>query len=339
VRGFAGLGHTECKEDVQHKRICILTNCLLDKLCQIADNKNNESIRAQIQGDKLMRLVVKKDEQTVGQFRFSEGPIYIGRHTNSQVFLPERTVSRQHAVIFTTGEGKWMVEDLDSGNGTYLNGEEIHKAEIKSGDSLRITDFSIEIYLEDETETDKPTHLEDTLTDVPRGPQIIVRKPDAEHAPDIKLPAKRVKDFMQAVEAICKANGPDELLQALLSVMLKQFSASHAWCALRNQPTGAMTSHAGKSQEGKSVSLNDIKAHDKITQAVDKGQFLLLPQVSTQTGEAGIRSAMIAPIMDPTGCFGALYVDNAADHEQYSISDLDYLILLAINTAAILENF
>ena len=333
------MGHTESKEDVQHKRICIPTNCLLDKLCQIADNKNNESIRAQIQGDKIMRLVVKKGGQSVGQFRFSEGPIYIGRHTNSQVFLPERTVSRQHSVIFATEDGKWMAEDLDSGNGTYLNEEEIHKAEIKSGDCLRIADFTLEIYLEDETKTDKPTHLEDTLTDVSRGPQIIVRKPDAEHAPEIKLPAKRVKDFMQAVEAICKANGPDELLQALLSVMLKQFSASHAWCALRNQPTGAMTSHAGKSQDGRTVQLSDIKLHDKITQAVDKGQFLLLPQVSAQTGEAEIRSAMIAPIMDPTGCFGALYVDNAADHEQYSISDLDYLILLAINTAAILENF
>jgi pSer/pThr/pTyr-binding forkhead associated (FHA) protein len=339
VRGFAGLGHTECKEDIQHKRICIPTNCLLDKLCQIADNKNNESIRAQIQGGKLMRLVVKKGDEPVGQFRFSEGPIYIGRHTNSQVFLPERTVSRQHAVIFTTGEGKWMVEDLDSGNGTYLNEEVIHKAEIKSGDCLRIADFTIEIYLEGETETEKPTHLEDTLTDAAREPQIIVRKPDAEHAPDIKLPAKRVKDFMQAVEAICKENGPDELLQALLSVMLKQFSASHVWCALRNQPTGAMTSHAGKSRDGRTIQLSDIKLHDKITHAVDKGQFLLLPQVSAQTGEAGIRSAMIAPIMDPTGCFGALYVDNAADHEQYTLSDLDYLMLLAINTAAILENF
>jgi len=286
-----------------------------------------------------MRLVVKKGGQSVGQFRFSEGPIYIGRHTNSQVFLPERTVSRQHSVIFATEHGKWMAEDLDSGNGTYLNEEEIHKAEIKSGDCLRIADFTLEIYLEDETKTDKPTHLEDTLTDVSRGPQIIVRKPDAEHAPEIKLPAKRVKDFMQAVEAICKANGPDELLQALLSVMLKQFSASHAWCALRNQPTGAMTSHAGKSQDGRAVQLSDIKLHDKITQAVDKGQFLLLPQVSAQTGEAEIRSAMIAPIMDPTGCFGALYVDNAADHEQYCLSDLDYLMLLAINTAAILENF
>jgi GAF domain-containing protein len=153
------------------------------------------------------------------------------------------------------------------------------------------------------------------------------------------MPAKRVKDFMEATEAICRAKGPDKLLQVLLGVMLRQFGGHRAWCALRNESTGPMTSHAGKSREGQALALSDIKINDQITQAVEKGQFLLLPQVSGQVEGDGIRSAMIAPIMDPTGCFGALYVDNATDHEQYNLSDLDYLMLLAISTAAILENF
>ncbi len=288
-----------------------------------------------------MRMVVNKGDRTIEEFRFGEGPIYIGRLPNSQVFLPEVTVSRQHAVIFMTGDGKWIVEDLDSANQTYLNEKSIHKAEIKTGDSLSISDFTIEIYLEDETETEKPTHLEDTLVtaSASRGPQIIVRKPDAEHAPELKMPAKRVKDFMEATEAICRAKGPDKLLQVLLGVMLRQFGGHRAWCALRNESTGPMTSHSGKSREGQAVALSDIKINDQITQAVEKGEFLLLPQVSGQVEEDGIRSAMIAPIVDPMGCFGALYVDNVTDHEQYNLSDLDYLMLLAISTAAILENF
>lgn len=295
-----------------------------------------------MRGDIFMRLTVKKAEQAVGQFQFSKGPVYMGRHPDSQVLLPDRKVSRQHAVIFTTPEGKWMVEDLDSANQTFLNGKAIHKAEIKTGDTISIADFTLEINLEDTSAAEEPTHLEDTLTAasrVTRGPQIIERKPDAEHAPELRFPAKRVKEFMHAVESICKANGPDELLQVLLNVILKQFSGHRSWCALRNQPTGPMTSHAGKSRDGKSVELIEIKLNEKITQAIEKGLFLLLPQVSTQTGEAGVRSAMIAPILGPTGCFGVLYVDNTTDGEQYTLSDLDYLMLLAINTAAILENF
>lgn len=288
-----------------------------------------------------MRLVVKKGDRTIEEFRFGEGPIYIGRLPSSQVFLPEATVSRQHAVIFMSGEGKWIVEDLDSANQTYLNEEAIHRAEIKTGDLLRISDFTLKIYLDEETETEKPTHLEDTLVtaSASRGPQIIVRRPDAEHAPELKLPSKRVRDFMEATEAICRAKGPDKLLQVLLGVMLRQFGGYRSWCALRNESTGPMTSHAGKSREGQVVALSDISINDQITQAVEKGQFLLLPQVSGQVSGQRIRSAMIAPIMDPTGCFGVLYVDNATDHEQYTLSDLDYLMLLAISTAAILENF
>lgn len=289
-----------------------------------------------------MRLIVKKGDQPVGQFHFSKGPVYIGRNPDSQVFLPDRKVSRQHTVIFATPEGKWIVEDLDSANQTFLNGEAIHKSEIKTGDTVSITDFTLDINLEETGAAEEPTHLEDTLTAasrVTRGPQIIERKPGAEHAPELRLPAKRVKDFMQAVESICKANGPDELLQVLLNVILKQFSGNRAWCALRNQAKGPMTSHAGNSQDGKAVELAEIQLNERITQAVEKGQFLLLPQVSNQTGETGVRSAMVAPILDPTGCFGVLYVDNTADSKQYTLSDLDYLMLLAINTAAILENF
>ena len=77
-----------------------------------------------------MHLVVKQNNRTVNEFRFANGPVYIGRGANSQVFLPDRAVSRQHAVIFSTQNGKWMVEDLDSANKTYLNEKAVHTAAI-----------------------------------------------------------------------------------------------------------------------------------------------------------------------------------------------------------------
>ncbi len=298
-----------------------------------------------------MRLVVKRNGETVNEFRFSKGPIHIGRHAHSHVFLPDRAVSRRHAVIFATQEGKWVVEDLDSANKTYLNKEAIDRAEIKTGDCLGIADFTIEITLEAGIDTDKAIHLEDTLISAPgklkpaptvsaRG--ITVRRPDAEDAPDITLPAKRIQDFLQATETICKANGPDEVLKALLNIASKQFGAYRAWCALRNQPTGPMTSHAGIRRDGQTVDLGEIKLNKEITEAVDKKEFVLLPQAPAQTEDEGpqkIRSAMIAPIMDPAGCFGVLYIDNDADQASYTLSDLDYAVLLAIHTAAIVENF
>ena len=68
-----------------------------------------------------------------------------------------------------------------------------------------------------------------------REPQIITKRIDSEQAADIKLPAKRIRDFAQATEAICKANGLDEILQVLLQVVAKQFSPFHIWCRIKNR--------------------------------------------------------------------------------------------------------
>jgi len=286
-----------------------------------------------------MHLVVKQSGRSTSEFRFTKGPIHIGRHTDSEILLPDRKVSRQHAVIFNTQDSKWLVKDLDSANKTYLNDKAIHEAELKNSDCLSIGDFTIEIRLEDEADAGKRLHLEDTLTTAFREPQTIIRRLDAEHAPDIKLPAKRAKDFIEATEAICQANGPDELLRALLKIMKTQFVAHRTWCALRNESEGPMTTSGGKSREGQKVQLSDLELNEKITKSVEKSEFLLLPRVPSQKQTEKINSAMIAPIMGASGRFGVLYVDNDTSQEQYSLSDLDYLMLLAIHTAAVLANF
>ena len=48
---------------------------------------------------------------------------------------------------------------------------------------------------------------------------------------------------------------------------------------------------------------------------------------------------MIAAILRPTGCLGVLYVDNAMKAKHYSLSDLDYLMLIAMHTAAVMKKF
>ncbi len=283
-----------------------------------------------------MRLVVKQNERKVNEFRFDKGPVYIGRQENSQVFLPDRAISRQHAVLFATQDGKWMVEDLDSANKTYLNEEAVHKAEIKTGDRIQIADYTIEVSFEDAAKAEKQINLADTLTAAARGPQVIERKLGTADAPPLRLPAKRATDFLEASEGICKAGNLDELLLALLDVTSQQFGAYHSWCALRQQPDGPMTCHAGRHRDGASLELNAIELQDKITQAVEKEQFLLFifSRDLDRAEEGQIRSVVMGPLMGPGGCYGVLYVDNAIRDEHYNLGDLDYLMLLGIQAAA-----
>jgi len=291
-----------------------------------------------------MRLVLKQKDGETREYQFAQGPIQIGRAADCHVALPDRTVSKKHAVIACNGDGKWHVQDLDSANKTYLNGEAVHTAEIKTGDAIRITDFTIEVSIDDQARPVDPSDLEDTLN-LEAGlatpvHETVVRKPDAGHAPAMRLPAKRLSDFSHACDAVCRAKNLEDLLVTLLTLGLKQFSAFHTWCALREQPSGPMTYHAGKRRDGSAVELDEIKLADKINQAVERSQSLVLPRVAADVEEKDrIRSALIAAIAGPTGCYGVIYVDNAMVHDHYTLGDLDYLMLLAAHTAAVLSKF
>ena len=87
------------------------------------------------------------------------------------------------------------------------------------------------------------------------------------------------------------------------------------------------------------VGLNDIMLNEQVTYAVDHSLFLLFPSVADASEGEALQSAIVAPVVDPDGCFGVLYIDNAGTEAAYNMADLDYLMLLAIHTAAIVENF
>ncbi len=66
-----------------------------------------------------------------------EERLTIGRSPLNVVHLPDPSVSRRHAALYSLG-GKTIVEDLGSHNGTYVNGERVFKAVLKNGDTLRV---------------------------------------------------------------------------------------------------------------------------------------------------------------------------------------------------------
>ncbi|HXG62458.1 MAG TPA: FHA domain-containing protein [Planctomycetota bacterium] len=66
------------------------------------------------------------------------GAVTIGRAPSADVSIDDRTLSREHTRVY--GEnGRYFVRDLESKNGTYLNGELIRRPEaLKPGDRIRI---------------------------------------------------------------------------------------------------------------------------------------------------------------------------------------------------------
>jgi FHA domain len=61
----------------------------------------------------------------------------IGRSSSCDLVLHDPNVSRRHARLFFR-EGKWIIVDLDSTNGTYINGRRIGRSELLPGDLLAL---------------------------------------------------------------------------------------------------------------------------------------------------------------------------------------------------------
>lgn len=59
------------------------------------------------------------------EFHFFQTEILIGRHTRSDLTVMDENVSAQHARL-THHHGRWWLEDLNSTNGTFLNGSKLN---------------------------------------------------------------------------------------------------------------------------------------------------------------------------------------------------------------------
>jgi pSer/pThr/pTyr-binding forkhead associated (FHA) protein len=81
--------------------------------------------------------VVAADRNMGARYRLS-GEINIGRDNGAGIVIDDTYASQQHARVFPQGE-RFMVEDLGSTNGTYVNGRRIsYPVELRDGDRVKI---------------------------------------------------------------------------------------------------------------------------------------------------------------------------------------------------------
>jgi diguanylate cyclase (GGDEF)-like protein len=85
-------------------------------------------------------LTVVSGPSTGRVFTVAEGgdPTVVGRGKEVQVRIDDAGASREHARFLETEDGKYVVEDMGSTNGTFVDGKRIERAELQSGDRIHI---------------------------------------------------------------------------------------------------------------------------------------------------------------------------------------------------------
>lgn len=87
-------------------------------------------------------LVVKHGPNAGTRFVLDTPVTSVGRHPDSGIFLDDVTVSRRHAEFLREDDG-YVVADVGSLNGTYVNHERIDRARLASGDEVQVGKFKL----------------------------------------------------------------------------------------------------------------------------------------------------------------------------------------------------
>ncbi|KGN33357.1 signal peptide protein [Knoellia sinensis KCTC 19936] len=119
------------QSDIVHESEHVLTR---------ADQATVEALRP---GTAL--LVVLRGPNTGARFLLDDDVVTSGRHPESDIFLDDVTVSRQHATFERTG-GQFVVKDVGSLNGTYVNRERIDDSVLQTGDEVQIGKYRLVFY-------------------------------------------------------------------------------------------------------------------------------------------------------------------------------------------------
>ncbi len=85
----------------------------------------------------MPKLVVLSEGLTGKTFELKEAKSTVGRVEDNLFHIPEPSVSSHHCEILLNGNNV-VVKDLNSTNGTFINGEKVTEAPLKAGQILRL---------------------------------------------------------------------------------------------------------------------------------------------------------------------------------------------------------
>jgi len=90
----------------------------------------------------MPKMIVSIDEVVIKEVQLTKDKTTLGRRPYNDIVIDNLAVSGEHAVLQMTGSDV-VLEDLNSTNGTYVNGKAVKKQQLQSGDAIEIGKYKI----------------------------------------------------------------------------------------------------------------------------------------------------------------------------------------------------
>jgi adenylate cyclase len=294
------------------------------------------------------RLVSASGDQT---FELKDGrTLVVGRGLTSDIAIYDPTISRRHAELTVAADGV-QVKDLDSSNGTCINGTRITSGRLAPEDTITFGKVAFRLTTPGSAAAvqQRPAIAAEVG---PAGGQIVrqlvvsggappgitsrdrppVGQLRVEAATGEARQALKLQMLLEVSQKLSAELDLDRLLRTIVDVTFEIMSVDRVTIVLRNEETGELVPTISRSRLGDAQPLQIPRSiADKVMQELVavvsqntpadprfRGQSILLQSV---------RSAMCSPLMASADrVLGLLYVDNLTTTNTFTDEDLQFLV-------------
>ena len=274
-------------------------------------------------------------------------PFLLGRHTDNNLVLRDNRVSRTHARIFAEN-GHYVVEDLNSRHGTWVNGEQIARHVLRNSDRI---DFGVrESY--QITFTIEPGEIHRLLGQLSTTTHSGVESPNH---------LGKLRSLMEVVRALQNSLSTHEVLTAVVDAALSVTGCERGFLLLRKETDLEVT--VARDREGKQLPREELRVPTSVIQRALHSRRDLLSMNFDPLAEQGVRPEMSVAALElrsvvclplvhvrsgsseetrvttaAEATVGLLYLDSRALPADLSAGNRELLQTLAMEASTILEN-
>jgi Nif-specific regulatory protein len=276
-------------------------------------------------------------------FTIEDLPVVIGRETTATLCIADASVSRRHSQIEKEAED-FVILDLESLNGTFINDVPVKRRRLQHGDRVRIGDSQF-IFLRHDTEVNsKSSEVRFDDGQIVSGSTLQVRFNDA-----LYLMARDLSALMKVSTTINAIRGVEQLQKTLLELLFEVVPAERGAILLID------SSPQGDDQEFASVfGLYRRRGQDesiKVSRTVTKwvlhrGESLLISnpsdpkefEKSDSLLEDRPASILCVPLVMLERTLGVIYLDTKEPQTLFDKDHLQLVSAISAITAVAIEN-
>ena len=297
------------------------------------------------------RLLVIAGPLKDSTFALPSGEIHIGRDPSNLLAISDPSLSRRHCALTREGEG-YKIRDLDSRNGTSVNGVSVKEASLRHGDQISAGDsvFLLLLHEDQEESTTGRVEYEDSLTQATaqfRPQDVLYLQPDRilRELPANSRVARNLNALLKISRIVHSIRDLDELQGQILDLIFEVVPAERGAILL----DGKFDEHFGSVYARQRIAKSVLPVRISRTiarQVMKEGLAVLGADVPASTGLAGveslvdcqIRSLLCVPLTMFQKVTGCIYLDTCNSASRFDEDHLQFVAAIAGTSAVALEN-